>query len=336
MSSFYAELEVTGHTYPVRVCQFSFIQATDERGRVRGKVRHSRVHLSLDTPQDDFLLLWGITAHKLLAGHITFFETNQRTARETMSFAAGECVGYHETFDAGDSGAGAYISHLTIVAPKLVLSAGGALKPYVAAAPRGYAAPRAAAVAPAKALASATLRLATIVGDPPFKVKGPSKGKPGLDRAEFARQLAGQQAGLNRLTVAQFIANRDTYEKLRKQKGSGRAKAGDTAQRIAREKAFARKVEELQLANDDLTESEAMDQAQQWMDTQTALHDPDQVAGGHAHNITGMGEKRVNFSIGAQWPKRIKSIDSQVRKQAATMSQQEQENTFLDIVLPLA
>ena len=144
MASFYAELEVTGHTYPVRVCQFSFTQATDERGRVRGKVRHGRVHLSLDTPQDDFLLLWGITAHKLLAGHVTFFETNQRTARETMSFAAGECVGYHETFDAGDSGAGAYISHLTIVAPKLVLSAGEASKPYVAAAPRGYAAPKAA------------------------------------------------------------------------------------------------------------------------------------------------------------------------------------------------
>ena len=34
------------------------------------------------------------------------------------------------------------------------------------------------------------------------------QGKPGLDRVEFARQLTGQQQGLNHLAVADFLANR--------------------------------------------------------------------------------------------------------------------------------
>ena len=72
------------------------------------------------------------------------------------------------------------------------------------------------------------------------------------------------------------------------------------------------------------------------METQAALHDPDQVAGGHAGTITGLGNARVNYSIGAQWPKRIKAIDQQIRSLAANMSLQQQQTTFLNIVLPLA
>jgi len=335
MASFYAELEIEGRTYPVRHCKFSFSQTTDARGRVNAKVRHGLLHLTLDVPDDDGLLGWAAAAHKPLAGHVTFFETGQRTARETVRFAAGQCVGYEETFVSGDGQSGAYVCALTITSDGLTLAPGGAGGPFVAAAAREYAAPAAAAASLAAA-ATSVARLPRITGDPPFKVKGPSKGKPGLDRDEFIRQLKGQEVGLNRLTVAEFIANRDHYDALRKQKGDGRDPLGDAAQKVAREKALALKIEELQLADDDLSESEAIVLANQWMDTQTALHDPDQVAGGHAHIITGMGDSRVNFSIGAQWPKRIRTIDAQVRKHAASMTQQEQQQTFLDIVLPLA
>ena len=58
------------------------------------KVRHGQLYLTLDVPHNDLLLDWANTAHKLLAGHITFFDTGRRTARETVSFTAGQCVSY--------------------------------------------------------------------------------------------------------------------------------------------------------------------------------------------------------------------------------------------------
>jgi hypothetical protein len=140
---------------------------------------------------------------------------------------------------------------------------------------------------------------------------------------------------LNRLTVAQFLANRDQYLKKALRTGDGRAPEGDAAQKVAREKALRIKTTELRTQNEDLTDREARAQAQQWLETQAALHDPDQVAGGYADTITGLGDARVNSSIGAQWPKRIKGIDAHIRKHAAGMTQQERENTFLDVELPM-
>lgn len=139
MSSFYAELDVAGNTYPLRQCQFEFEQATDARGRVVAKVRHGQVHLTLDVPDNDLLLDWANTAHKLLAGHVTFFDTGRRTARETVSFAAGQCVSYQESFTAGDASNGAYVCQLVIATSALVLTPGGAPGAFVAPAARAYA-----------------------------------------------------------------------------------------------------------------------------------------------------------------------------------------------------
>ncbi|HEX8327718.1 MAG TPA: type VI secretion system tube protein TssD [Hymenobacter sp.] len=141
MASFYAELEVAGHSYPVRLCEFFFTQATNERGRVAAKVRHSLLHLTVDVPAGDQLLAWGAAPHKPLAGHVTFFETNRLVARETVGFAAGHCVGYEETFVAGDDGEGAYVCRLTVAAEKLELTPGGPARALVAAETRDYAAP---------------------------------------------------------------------------------------------------------------------------------------------------------------------------------------------------
>ena len=71
-------------------------------------MRHGLLHLVLDVPDDAQLLTWAHAAHKPLNGHVTFFETNRQIARETVSSAAGQCVGYQETFVAGDGAAGAY------------------------------------------------------------------------------------------------------------------------------------------------------------------------------------------------------------------------------------
>ena len=139
MASFHAKLEVGGRTYPVRTCSFEFTQATNERGRAAAKVRHGLLHLTLDVPDDALLLDWGTAAHKPLDGHVTFFETDRRTARETVSFTAGACVGYHEVFVGGNAGAGAYVCQLTIAAQKLELAPGGPTRAFVPAAAREYA-----------------------------------------------------------------------------------------------------------------------------------------------------------------------------------------------------
>ena len=57
------------------------------------KVRHGLFHITLDVLDDGLLLAWGTTAHEPLAGHVTFFETGGRMARETLAWEAGECVG---------------------------------------------------------------------------------------------------------------------------------------------------------------------------------------------------------------------------------------------------
>ena len=130
MGSFYAELQVGGRGYPVRHCSYHFTQATDERGRVSAKVRHGLVQLTLDVPDDDFLLSWAAAPHKPLPGQVVFFDARGGPARETLAWEAGECVGYQEEFLSGSIEAGAYVCHLTIAAPKLRLLPGGpAAKP---------------------------------------------------------------------------------------------------------------------------------------------------------------------------------------------------------------
>jgi len=53
-------------------------------------VRHGLLHLVLDVPDDARLGAQGPQAAKW-PRHL--FETNRQTARETVSFAAGQCVG---------------------------------------------------------------------------------------------------------------------------------------------------------------------------------------------------------------------------------------------------
>jgi hypothetical protein len=114
---------VAGQRYPVRHCSYGFTQATDGRGWVSAKVRPGLLHLTLDVPDDQVLLDWAATPYKPLAGRIVFFDTQGGAARETLSWEAGECVGYREEFVAGSS-EGAYVCHLTITAPQLSMQAG--------------------------------------------------------------------------------------------------------------------------------------------------------------------------------------------------------------------
>ena len=85
----------------------------------------------------------------------------------------------------------------------------------------------------------------------------------------------------------------------------------NAAQKASREKAFVDKLDELQDAG--LSLKEAEERAHKWLGSQAALLNPDQVAGGHASNVGGVGDKGVNASIGSQWRYRIDYVDEQIK-----------------------
>jgi len=150
---------------------------------------------------------------------------------------------------------------------------------------------------------------------PAGKDKEPSTGKPGSmplhtvacfkadklpnsKHGEFERQLKGQQDGLNRLTVEEFLENvanpvkrdpklakmarRDLYLKLRNRIQEDLSKTMNP-------------IEALKLADV---------QAKATMSTLAALHNPDLSAGGR-DAISDFGDRQVNSSIGPQWKSRI-------------------------------
>ncbi|WP_228470734.1 polymorphic toxin type 15 domain-containing protein [Listeria welshimeri] len=145
------------------------------------------------------------------------------------------------------------------------------------------------------------------------------------DPEEFARQLKDQEKGMNELTVDEYLKNRERYI------AEGRALEGNAAQQAAREKAYIEKFEELRDAG--LSAQEAKTQTNKWLDTQAALHNPDQIAGGRDDIIGGMGNKGINSSIGSQWRYRIDIVDDQIRGMAKNMTPEQLKNTYLNVKL---
>ena len=153
------------------------------------------------------------------------------------------------------------------------------------------------------------------------------KYKSKFDEEEFSRQLSNQEKGMNKLTVKEYLENRKNY------KAKGRDPRGDAAQKQAREDALRNKIDELQSKNPDKSYDQIKKEANDWLETQAALHDPDQVAGGDPTKITGMGDRRINSSLGGQWMSRIGAVDEKVEAFAKTLTEEQQMNTYLNIRL---
>lgn len=154
------------------------------------------------------------------------------------------------------------------------------------------------------------------------------KRNPKHDAAEFKRQIEGQEKGLNDLTVEEFLKNREEYKK------NGRSNEGSKAQKDYREAVKAEKIKEYRKLDRKLTYDEAKAKADAYMKDKAALHDPDQIAGGHGTNITGLGNSGINSSLGSQWKTRIENIEAQVKEQAKDMTPEQMQNTKLNIKLP--
>ena len=142
---------------------------------------------------------------------------------------------------------------------------------------------------------------------------------------EFARQLKDQEKGMNELTVDEYLKNRERYIE------QGRAIEGNAAQQATREKALNKKIEEL--FESGMSWEEAEIKANSWLKTQAALHNPDQIAGGNPLNIGGMGDKRINSSIGSQWRYRIDIVDEQIGELAKVMTPEQRKNIYLNVKL---
>ncbi|AAK79615.1 hypothetical protein BJV85_002347 [Clostridium acetobutylicum] len=75
-------------------------------------------------------------------------------------------------------------------------------------------------------------------------------------------------------------------------------------------------------------------QANKWMESQAALHNPNQIAGGNPLNIiAGMGNKGISSCIGLQWKYRIDAVDGQIQAMAKNMTDAERKSTYLNVRL---
>ncbi|MFJ7366760.1 polymorphic toxin type 15 domain-containing protein [Peribacillus frigoritolerans] len=130
---------------------------------------------------------------------------------------------------------------------------------------------------------------------------------------------------MNGLTIDEYLKNRERYIE------EGRVLDGNAAQKAARVKAYIDKVDELRETG--LSRKESEKQATVWLNEQAALHNPNQIAGGNPLDIGGMGDKRVNSSLGSQWRYRIDVIDEQIKFIAARMTEVDKKSIYLNVKL---
>lgn len=132
---------------------------------------------------------------------------------------------------------------------------------------------------------------------------------PAAKVPEFDRQLAGQQRGLNDMTVEDYLKGRQAFD-------SGQIKRDSSVAQQARQEYEAQLV---QSAERELSEKggmspkqmleEAEKIAKQKMGALAALHNPDMKASGK-DVIADFGDRNVNARIGAQWRSRVGELDA--------------------------
>ncbi|MCI0912451.1 DUF6861 domain-containing protein [Pseudomonas putida] len=124
---------------------------------------------------------------------------------------------------------------------------------------------------------------------------------PTSKTGEFERQLGGQERGMNRLTVDEFLKN--IADPILRNPANAKQARRD------QEDAFINRFLEELLEDHDFIEAEniAIKKAKSEMSTIAALHNPDLVAGGK-DAITDFGDRQVNSTIGPQWKNKIHNL----------------------------
>lgn len=181
---------------------------------------------------------------------------------------------------------------------------------------------------------------------PPFKMTKTLQKDANLKqkyKAELVRQLTLQQEGINNMTVAKWLANRQEF------KDHGRSKDGNKEQQTKRafekvkmEDNLLSKIEDGIVIHEGqkIAEEEIENYVEKYFENLNALHSPDQIAGGESKLVTGMGNKTVNKSIGKMWGKkdsgRAQNIENEIEQWKAgppPKTQEELEQTYMNVDL---
>ncbi|WP_090436664.1 DUF6861 domain-containing protein [Duganella sp. CF458] len=129
---------------------------------------------------------------------------------------------------------------------------------------------------------------------------------------EFDRQLAGQEAGLNAMTVEEYLEGREAFKAkdvTRDPSVAKHARAAHEAQLTKKfEREFIRKGLPPQVAA-----AKALEEAAIRMKTLAALHNPDMIVAGK-DAIGDFGDRNINSRIGAQWRSRVGALDDAATK----------------------
>ncbi|QVI71143.1 DUF6861 domain-containing protein [Pseudomonas syringae] len=139
---------------------------------------------------------------------------------------------------------------------------------------------------------------------------------------EFVKQLKGQEDGLNRLTVDEYLENiANPVKRSRAVAQTARKKLQtDLQQRFQDE--FSKTMDVLD------AEEAAIKKTKEAMSSLAGLHNPDLSAGGK-DVIDKFGDRQVNSSIGPQWRPKIKDLKAAAEKVPKSM----QKSTFLNVKL---
>ncbi|WP_220458591.1 polymorphic toxin type 15 domain-containing protein [Vibrio diabolicus] len=189
---------------------------------------------------------------------------------------------------------------------------------------------------PLKKLDSAmakTLRTMKRFKVPCFKpgktIKAKFKGRERELESHFARQLKQQEAGINDLTVGEYLENRQRYKEM-KRAGTGLAQE-DFRESFSTQlydsllDSYSNKYSVLE------ADQKATQRTTEIMKNLAALHDPDMIAGGK-DQVSRMGNKSVNSSIGPQWQhkSRLKLMDSQAQQALEKLGPDAKMNVSLE------
>jgi hypothetical protein len=145
---------------------------------------------------------------------------------------------------------------------------------------------------------------------------------PASKIGEFERQLKGQEDGLNRLTVDEYLENiANPVKRSREAARQARKELQDTLQ-----ERFLK--ENLRTMNATAAIEESVKKAKETMSNLAGLHNPDLSAGGK-DIIADFGDRRVNSSIGPQWRPKILNLKKAAEEVPTTLRGQ----TFLNVKL---
>lgn len=145
---------------------------------------------------------------------------------------------------------------------------------------------------------------------------------PASKVGEFERQLQGQENGLNRLTVEEYLEN--TANPVKRSPKAARQARLDLE--IKLQERFQEEL--MQTIGPSDARAQAIKKARETMSSLAALHNPDLSAGGK-DIIADFGDRQVNSSIGPQWKPKVANL----KRSAEKISEDLRANTYLNVKL---